>query len=191
MESGDRHDQNKAPGAPVSGSRDNSVDFDENERRQNHRRNHSVWSLLYGGFRPRRRTGRRRNDETQVFLDWHEPRILYIALGIMLMSCTDALLTLNLLAVGAEELNLFMDGLIGRDVGEFLAVKLGLTAGGIVLLVIAAKRRFLGRVQVIRILELFFVGYVLLIAYELYLINLFLSDIFPNSWVAFVSIFGG
>ncbi len=179
MTSGDRQDLNKTLNEP-----------DTSERRSNHRRSHSAWSFLYGGFRPRRRSGRRHNDKAQIFLDWHEPRFLYLALGIMLMSCTDALLTLNLLAVGAEELNVLMDGLITRDIGDFLMVKLGLTAVSVVLLVVAANRKFLGRIQVFRILEFFCAGYALLIVYELYLINLYLSDIFPSPWAAFVSIFG-
>jgi len=152
------------------------------------RRRYSPWSFLYGGFHPRRRTRRRDAEDAHVFIDWHEPKLLYLVLSIMLMSCIDALLTLNLLAVGGAEVNLVMDFLLGRDVAEFLQVKLGLTAISVVLLAIAAHRHFLGRVQVLYILRLFCVGYAALIIYELHLIQRFLGDIFPNFWSGFMSI---
>ncbi len=173
-----------APGTPAP-------DAVTDRRSNSHRRSHSLWSFIYGGLRPRRRVGRRSEDQTQVFLDWHEPRFLYLALGIMLMSCVDALLTLNLLAAGAQEINVFMDALIVRDVGDFLVAKLGMTGVSVVFLVVAARRRFLGRIQVFRILEVFCLGYAALIAYEIYLINLYLSDIYPDSWSGFWAIMRG
>ena len=65
-------------------------DISDWERRGGERRSASLWSLCYGGFRPRRRSGRRGGDEHAIFLDWHEPRVLYLVLAILLMSCTDA-----------------------------------------------------------------------------------------------------
>jgi hypothetical protein len=149
------------------------------ERRQGRdRRRHSLWSFLYGGIRPRRREGRRQNDHREIFVDWHEPRVLYLVLGIVLMSCADALFTLNLLALGAEEANVFMEALIGRDVSTFLRVKIGMTAVSVVLLAVAAKRHFLGMVPVLRLLQLFCAGYATLIVYELYLFWVILSPIY-------------
>jgi hypothetical protein len=99
-----------------------------------------------------------------------------MSVAIVLLSCTDALFTLNLLAVGGEELNVFMDELIGRGAGQFLAVKIGLTATSVVLLGVAARRRFLGLFRVSRILEVTCAGYALLIAYEIFLLWRFLED---------------
>jgi hypothetical protein len=143
----------------------------EERRDAGDRRRHSLWSLAYGGFRPRRRTGRRTGDEQRIFFDWHEPRVVYLALAILLMSCADALFTLNLLAVGGEELNSFMRVLIGQGVRWFLWAKIGLTAFGIVVLVVAARRLVLGRLRVLWMIRLFFTGYVLLIAWEIYLLG--------------------
>jgi hypothetical protein len=134
------------------------------------RRRHSAWSFLYGGFRPRRRSGRRNEDHHQIFLDWHEPRLLYLGLAVLLMSCADALFTLNILAGGGEELNGIMDHLIGSDIAQFLGVKIGLTAMSVIVLVMLANRRFLGRVSVVRLLQFFCVGYFVLMAYEIYLL---------------------
>jgi hypothetical protein len=135
------------------------------------RRTHLVWSFLYGGMRPRRRTGRRAGDEHRIFLDWHEPRVLYLALAILLMSCADALFTLNLLAVGGEELNAFMRALLGQGVRWFLWAKIGLTAMGVVVLVVASRRLLLGRVRVLWLIRLFFVAYLVLIGWEIYLLG--------------------
>jgi hypothetical protein len=140
------------------------------------RRTHSLLSFTYGGLRPRRRLGRRDGDEHRIFLDWHEPRVLYLALAILLMSCLDALLTLNILTVGGRELNGLMDWLIRSDVAWFIGVKIGVTGLAISLLVVAVNRHLLGVVPVIRILQLVCLGYLLLMAWELYL----LMGMFPN-----------
>lgn len=140
------------------------------------RRHWSLWSILYGGVRPRRRRERRRDDHEQHWLDWHEPSVLYLAIAIVLLSCTDALLTLNLLAVGGEELNVIMDHLIGRDASLFLAVKIGLTVVSVVLLGVAARRRFFGVLRVGLILEVVCLGYAVLIGYELVLLWRYLGD---------------
>lgn len=142
------------------------------ERRQRERRRTSLHSFLYGSVNPRRRRGRRAEDHEQVFLDWHEPAVLYLVLGILLMSCADALLTLNLLHLGAREVNRLMDLLIVRDVGAFLAVKIGVTAVAVVVLGIAARRRLLGRLPVMHILKLLAAGYAALLGWELWLMAL-------------------
>ena len=151
------------------------------EQRLSERRSHSAWSFAYGSFRPRRRIGRRAGDHDRVFLDWHEPRVLYLVLGIVLMSCADALFTLNLLAIGAEELNVLMKVLITQDVERFLAIKIGLTGVSAVLLAFAARRRFMGVVPVIRVLQLFCVGYAALIIWELWLFAVYFNDL-PFYW---------
>jgi hypothetical protein len=135
------------------------------------RRAHSPWSLVYGGFRPRRRVGRRTGDEHRIYLDWHEPRVLYLALAIVLMSCADALFTLNLLAAGGEELNGVMRFLLDHDTRAFLWTKIALTGLGIVVLATASRRRLVGRLPVMWCLRLLFVAYLALIAWEIYLLG--------------------
>lgn len=154
------------------------------ERRRADRRRPGLWSILYGGVRPRRRKTRRRGDHQQVFLDWHEPRVLFLVLGLIVLSCLDALFTLNLLHLGAEEINLVMNALIIKDVDRFVAVKIGATAVSAVLLAVAAQRHFLGLVPVVRFLELFCAGYAALIAYELYLFFLIFNEqgLWPADW---------
>ena len=145
-------------------------------RAETDRRSHSLRSFAYGSLRPRRRVGRRDGDDSRIFLDWHEPRVLYMALAILLMSCIDALLTLNILTAGGREVNGLMDWLIGNDVSWFLGVKIGVTGLGVSMLVVAVNRHLLGLVPVIRILHACCIGYALLISWELYL----LAGLFPG-----------
>ncbi|RMF96598.1 MAG: hypothetical protein D6727_07895 [Gammaproteobacteria bacterium] len=142
------------------------------------RRSHGAYSFLYGSLRPRRRSGRRRGDEQRTFLDWHEPGVLYLSLAILLMSCVDALLTLNILTAGGRELNGFMDWLIRSDPLWFVAAKILITGSGVTLLAVVVKRQFFGRLRVLRILQLFCAGYFLLMAWEVYLLGL----LFPHTW---------
>jgi hypothetical protein len=135
------------------------------------RREHSAWSMLYGGLRPRRRQLRRVGDHARVLLDWHEPKVLYLAITILLMSCADALFTLNLLAVGGEEVNAIMRSLINEDIETFLFAKIGLTGVSVVMLVTAAHREVLGRFSVRSVLKFICLGYAALLCYELYLLG--------------------
>ena len=151
------------------------------ERRDSERRSHSVWSFTYGSFRPRRRIGRRDGDHERIFLDWHEPRVLYLALAILLMCCADALFTLNLMAVGAEEMNVLMGSLIASDVERFLALKIGVTGASVVLLGVAARRQFMGVIPVFRVLQLFCAGYAALILWELWLFSVYITGL-PFHW---------
>lgn len=114
---------------------------------------------------------RRDDDHNLLLLDFYDPKMLYLALAILLLSCTDALFTLNLLVLGAEELNVFMQAMLDRSVPTFIGVKIGLTAVSVVVLVVVAQRRFMGWFRVVRVLQGICVGYVALIAYELYLFS--------------------
>jgi len=151
------------------------------ERRGGERRTHSLWSFTYGSFRPRRRVGRRDGDHERIYLDWHEPRVLYLVLAIILMCCADALFTLNLMAIGAEEVNVLMGALIAKDVQQFLTVKIGVTSISVVLLALAARRQFLLIIPVFRVLQLFCAGYLVLILWELWLFSVYVTGL-PFDW---------
>lgn len=143
----------------------------EERRMATERRAQTVWSMFYGGLRPRRRRLRRAGEDTRLLLDWHEPKVLYLAITILLMSCADALFTLNLLAAGGEEVNTLMRSLIENDIRAFLLAKIGLTAISVVLLVIAANREVMGGFSVRGVLKAICLGYATLLCYELYLLG--------------------
>lgn len=131
------------------------------------RRRLSLWSVLYGGFRPRRRDVRRTNDGALPVVDWHEAHLLAVAIGILLLCCADAFLTLNLLVLGAHEANPVMARLIYTDVTLFAAVKMGLTGVGVLVLVLLARYRLFGRLPVVTALYTALVAYCVLVIYEL------------------------
>ena len=143
----------------------------EPERRRTERRRHVLRALLHGSLRPRRR-GPRRADEHQVSaVDWHHPQWLAIAMLIVVFSAADALLTLMLIERGAYEINPFMAPLVGGSALSFALVKVGLTAGGVVLLTQIARIRAFGRIPVGVFLYSVLALYGALIAYEFSLLN--------------------
>ena len=140
------------------------------EQRQTVNRRTGFWgALLYGNFRPRRRSSRRAVDAHCYLFDWHEPRILYLTLAIFLLSCTDALFTLNLINAGASEANGIMAWMLAIGVSHFVAVKISMTGFSLIVLVITARRNFIGPFNVEHLLQAFLAGYVLLIGYQIYM----------------------
>jgi hypothetical protein len=165
----------------------NRVSTEGAERRQATNRREGVWrAFLYGNFNPRRRNSRRAVDEHDYWFDWHEPRILYLALGVFLLSCTDALFTLNLLNAGAAEANLVMASMLETGIDRFVYVKISITGICLLILVVAARRKFVGPFSVEHLLQFFFVGYVMLICYEIYMFwyvfELNISPLQPIIW---------
>ena len=123
-------------------------------------------ALMHGSFRPRRREPRRADERAFSAVDWHHPQWLAIAMLIVVFSCIDALLTLVLLERGAYEANPMMAPLVERSAFVFAVVKIGLTAGGVVLLTQLARLRAFGRIPVGALLYVVLAIYGALIAYE-------------------------
>src|ERR1700688_5334183 len=125
------------------------------ERRDAGDRRHRVWwSVWYGSFNPRRRTPPRRLDDSHFhWLDWHSAHLLAVAISILLLSVTDAFLTVVLLQGGADEVNPVMAALIYRSVAMFAALKMGMTSAGVVLMVILARYRILRLLRVVWVVD--------------------------------------
>jgi hypothetical protein len=140
-------------------------------RRESDRRTHTVQALITGSFAPRRRGPRRRADMSLTATDWHHPQWLAVGMLIILLSAADALLTLRLLAAGASEGNPLMAGFLNGGAYGFSVVKMLLTAGGVVLLTLAARLRAFGRLPVAAVLYTVLVAYVALVGYELWLLR--------------------
>ncbi len=128
-------------------------------------------ALMIGSFRPRRRRPRRAGERTVGAVDWHHPQWLAMAMLIVVFSSADALLTLMLMERGAYEVNPLMAPLVGGSALAFALVKVGLTAGGVVLLTEIARIRAFGRIPVGRFLYLVLAAYGALIAYEIGLLE--------------------
>ena len=141
------------------------------ERRARFERRRSVFRALWRGNFERRRIGpRRRAERHAVVTDWFHSQWLAVALLILLLCGADALLTLTLINHGAVEINPFMAPLV-RDAGySFAFWKFGLTSLGVVVLTLLARLTLFGR-GVGVILYAFLGMYVLLVAYELFLLR--------------------
>ena len=135
------------------------------------RRRRMFYSLFYGGFNPRRRGARRTDARSLRDLDWHQPQWLAVAVLIVILSCVDAALTLTLIAHGAYEVNPIMAPIVGGSALIFTLVKVGLTAGGVVLLTLAARMRAFGKIPVSFLLYAVLLGYGTLVVYELRLLE--------------------
>ena len=125
------------------------------------------WRTVFFGFiRSRRRDTRRVDEVEPTFTDWHHPWLFFLAVGIMLMSGMDAFFTLQLLDLGAIEINPVMASVIGQSALSFAVSKMLLTGFGILALVFLSKSRFLNRIRTGLILTFFFSTYAVLICYE-------------------------
>ncbi len=142
----------------------------DRSRRSKERRRLSLATFIMGIRIGNRRDARRTSDQLGYYVDRFESQLLYIALGIMLLSATDAVFTLRLLQMGATEVNPFMDVLIDIDQGLFAIVKLFITAFGVIVLVIHVKFRLFRVLNTGIFLYGIFPAYLILVIYELTLL---------------------
>ena len=141
------------------------------ERRKNNERRRSVFrALWHGNFARRRHAPRRSAERHFAVTDWFHPQWLAVALAVLLLSVADAFLTLTLISHGASEMNPFMQPLVQGSGHSFAYWKFGLTGTGVLILVILARLRLWGQ-AVGAALYVAMALYVVLVAYELYLLR--------------------
>jgi hypothetical protein len=107
-------------------------------------------------------------------VDWHHPQWLAVAMLTLLLCTADAFMTLVLLERGANEANPFMEPLVGGSPVIFAMVKMGLTSGGIVTLILLARVRILRLIPVSLLLYTVLLGYAVLVGYEFWLLGVLL-----------------
>lgn len=142
------------------------TDAVDDKRDEVNRRRFTWRTVLFGFLRSRRRDIRRGDEDDVVFLDWHHPWLFFLAVGTMLLSCVDAIMTLKLLDVGMIEANPFMAVLLGHGTVTFTVSKMILTGTSILALVFLAKARFLNRFRTGLLLTVVFSFYCCLVCYE-------------------------
>jgi hypothetical protein len=147
---------------------------DSERRERRDRRQRTFHALVHGSFTPRRRGPRRGDDLSFTSVDWHHPQWLAVAILTLLLCSADAVLTLTLLAHGAVEANPFMEPLVGGSPLIFTLVKMGLTSGGIVTLILLARVRILRMIPVSLLLYTVLFGYAALVGYEFWLLGVLL-----------------
>jgi hypothetical protein len=164
VEASNEPDMSQTPAAPDATAA-------SEKRASADRRKRTLHSLFYGSFNPRRRSPRRTDARSLRDLDWHQPQWLAIAMLIVVLSCVDAALTLALISRGAYEVNPLMAPIVDGSALIFTLVKVGLTAGGVILLTLAARMRFFGRIPVSFFLYAVLIGYGTLVVYEVRLLE--------------------
>lgn len=142
------------------------------ERRRGERRRRVLRALLVGSFHGQRRRPRRSGEQALAAVDWHHPQWLATAILIVTFSSVDAALTLALIELGAHETNPLMRPFVYDSALAFTVVKVGLTAGGVVLLTLLASMRLFGRLTAGVLLYALLAGYGALILYEFRLLGL-------------------
>jgi hypothetical protein len=142
------------------------------------RRTRTLRSLALGSFLRRRHGPRRPADAGFAGTDWYAPQWLAAALLILLLCLADALLTLTLLGHGALEVNPVMNAVVHGDGRSFAAMKFGLTAAGVVVLILLARVRAFGRLPVSALLYGVLAGYLWLVMYEFSLLRVLVPDYF-------------
>lgn len=135
------------------------------------RRHHTVAAYWRGALNPRRRSGRRLSDHIYPIVDWHSPRVLALVMLILGLSSLDGVLTLMLMSQGANEVNPLMALFVPHNLGWFAAIKLGLTSLGAAVLVACARMKLFRLFPGELLLYLVVACYVVLVGYELYLLN--------------------
>jgi hypothetical protein len=147
-----------------------ATEFDR--RSGSERRSITLAAYWHGARNPRRRGGRRATDHHYAVVDWYSPRLLIPVLGILGLCVLDGMLTVMLMRHGAAELNPVMAMFLPHDLLSFALVKIGLTGGGLCVLVACSRMRLFRKVPG----ELFVYAvlgvYMWLISYELRMLEL-------------------
>ncbi len=120
----------------------------------------------------RRKHHRRLDESPDAQRDWYHPRLFVLVVGIMLMSILDAFLTLKLLSGGAIEANPVMAYFLEIGVSAFILSKMLLTGSCIILLTALSSYLFLNRFLIGKLITISFIGYMVLISYELILLSI-------------------
>ena len=142
-----------------------------NRRERTERRKTGLKSMVYAFAYSRRREKRRDEESAAYYTDWYSAPLFILAVGIALLCVADAFFTLELISRGGSELNPFMAYLLDKGIFLFVGVKMALTVGAIMLLVLHQRFAFFLKVRAVHVLLVTFLGYALLIGYELTLLG--------------------
>ena len=135
------------------------------------RRSQTVRSLVAGGWHARRRNPRRDEPARIGSIDWHASRWFAAAFIVLLLSMADTLMTLVLIQHGAVEINPIMQPFVIGNGPTFAFLKLALTASAVTILLVLTRVPTFGRLLAGPILMGAAFIYVVLIGYEMWLLD--------------------
>ncbi len=135
------------------------------------RENEGVPGFRYLFFGRRKEIRRHEDNQESYFLDHYSLRIFSIIVGIILLSVTDAMLTLYLIRHGAAEVNPIMEHFLKYGPLPFLAAKYLLTTASVALLLIYKNVYIFGtKIRAKYLFILILLIFVSVVVWELYLI---------------------
>ena len=140
-------------------------------RNRSERRRTGAKSMFLALFFTRRRDQRRDGEAIAYYTDWYSIPLFLLAVGIVLLCVADAFFTQQLISHGGAELNPLMAYLLDQGLYLFVGIKMALTVAAIIVLVMHQRFEFFRSVRAFHILLLTFIGYGVLIAYELTLLG--------------------
>ena len=147
---------------------------ESNSKRSNgtDRRDGGVVSGLRYLFRARRKKVRRFKDHREsFFLDHNSLKVFSIIIAVILLSVTDAFLTLHLIHNGAAEINPLMAHFLKYGQLPFLAAKYLLTTASLILLLIYQNVHiFRTKIRAKYLFVFCFIFFASVVLWELYLI---------------------
>ncbi len=143
----------------------------EERRDEKDRRRHNWRTVTYCGLRGRGRRRHARREGNNYYLDWYAPGLVLTGVGVLVLSCLDALLTLTLLNRGAYEANQFMAHLLSIGISTFVATKIAITSVGILFLLMHSHFRILKVTNGKQVLKVLLSVYGALIVYEFVLLG--------------------
>jgi len=143
----------------------------EERRQQSERRNYSTKTMWLCLTSPRRTQGRRRGDRRFPIQDVFSQGALILAALLMVLSLTDAFLTLNILARGGTEVNPVMNYMLGFGTFAFVASKMLMTAIPVAALTAAGNLVIFNLIRVRTMTAVLIGMYCALIMYELILLS--------------------
>ncbi len=156
----------------MSTSISTAAPVNEERRDEKDRRRHSWRTVTYCGLHGRGRRRHARRKGHNYYLDWYPPGLVLTGLGVLALSCLDALLTLTLLDRGAYEANQFMAQLMEISITTFVATKIAITCAGILFLLMHSHFRLLTITSGKQVLRILLSLYGALIVYEIVLLGI-------------------
>jgi hypothetical protein len=142
------------------------------ECRQHPDRRRHLWrAIAYGACCGQRRGDRRQDALKMQYVDIYGLPLFISSLGIFILCCLDAYFTLELLRIGAKEINPFMDMLLREDIRSFLNIKFTFTAISLLFLVLHKNFLLCGWLKIESIIHMCFGAYFSLILYEMTLLS--------------------
>jgi hypothetical protein len=163
------HVSTPADNEPASGD-EAAPPFRERRVNQIDRRALTLRTLLTSGLTPRRRSGRRAGEQ-DLPVDFHEPRLLVLAVVMLVLSVVDAFLTVTLMSDGAEETNPLLAFVLNEHPRLFAVIKMALTGLGVVLLVAVSRTRLFRLVRAGAFFQGLVLAYFALVLYEAWLVS--------------------